>query len=81
MSSHPTIQHLPPQQRAVLIARDVLEWPAAQTADLLEMSVASPADAAIDTLIRNLAMECGPAGVRVLGVWAAGYRRRSRWTS
>ncbi|WP_163506242.1 SDR family NAD(P)-dependent oxidoreductase [Fodinicola acaciae] len=30
------------------------------------------ADAATDTLIRNLAIELGPAGVRVLGLWVAG---------
>lgn len=30
------------------------------------------ADGAIDALIRNLAMECGPAGVRACGMWIAG---------
>jgi RNA polymerase sigma-70 factor (ECF subfamily) len=35
------IQHLPARQRAVLILRDLLGWPAADTATLLGMSVAS----------------------------------------
>jgi RNA polymerase sigma-70 factor (ECF subfamily) len=35
------MQLLPPRQRAALIARDVLGWPAADTASLLETSVAA----------------------------------------
>jgi NAD(P)-dependent dehydrogenase (short-subunit alcohol dehydrogenase family) len=36
------------------------------------MGGTGPADAAIDTLVRNLAGEIGPQGVRVLGVYTAG---------
>jgi RNA polymerase sigma-70 factor (ECF subfamily) len=35
------IQHLPPRQRAVLVFRDVLGWPASDTSALLDMSVAA----------------------------------------
>ncbi|MFF4348608.1 SDR family NAD(P)-dependent oxidoreductase [Streptomyces sp. NPDC001530] len=36
------------------------------------MGGTGPADAAIDTLVRNLAIELGPRGIRAVGLWAAG---------
>jgi RNA polymerase sigma-70 factor (ECF subfamily) len=35
------MQYLPPRQRAVLILRDVLQWPAAEVAEMMDMTVAS----------------------------------------
>ncbi|MFC6089755.1 RNA polymerase subunit sigma-70 [Saccharothrix lopnurensis] len=35
------VQHLPPRQRAVLVLRDVLGWPASKTADSLDLTIAS----------------------------------------
>lgn len=35
------VAHLPPRQRAVLILRDVLGWPASTTADALDLTLAS----------------------------------------
>ncbi len=51
------VQQLPPRQRAVLILRDVLGWPAQQTADTLELSVAAANSAlqrARETMRANL---------------------------
>ncbi len=36
------------------------------------MGSTGPADAATDILVRNLAAEIGPCGVRVVGIWTAG---------
>lgn len=60
-------RHMVPQGSGVILA---LNSGSAQGSPM--MGGTGPADAATDTLIRNLASELGPSGVRVVGIWAAG---------
>ncbi len=41
LANYEDVQHLPPRQRAVLILRDVLGWPASKAAEALGLTVAS----------------------------------------
>src|SRR5262249_45678309 len=55
------LQLLPARQRAVLILCDVLDWPAAEAAELLDMSV-SAANSALHRARETLAENRAPAG-------------------
>ncbi len=59
------IQHLPPRQRAVLVFRDVLGWPAKDTAELLDMT---------ETGVKSMLQRARPALRRHLPA------RRDDWT-
>jgi len=57
------IQLLPAQQRAVYLCRDVLGWSAAETADLLDVSVAA-ANSALQRARETIAKHAGPVPPR-----------------
>ena len=60
-------QHMIAQGSGVILAMDSGSAHASPM-----MGGTGPADAALDTLVRNLALEAGPHGVRAVGIWAAG---------
>jgi NAD(P)-dependent dehydrogenase (short-subunit alcohol dehydrogenase family) len=67
LTARAAARHMIPQGSGVILA---LNSGSAHGSQM--MGATGPADAAVDTFIRNLAAEIGPHGVRVLGIWAAG---------
>jgi NAD(P)-dependent dehydrogenase (short-subunit alcohol dehydrogenase family) len=67
LTARAAARHMIPQGSGVILA---LNSGSAHGSQM--MGGTGPADATIDTLIRNLAAELGPHGIRALGIWAAG---------
>lgn len=73
------LQHLPARQRAVLVLRDVLQWPAADVAQMLDMSSAAVnsalqrAHGSLRALDLELDETAEPADTTVLDLYAAAF--------